>query len=250
MTCDDIRPRLTAYLDGELEGDRGTVVRGHLRTCDACRQVATDEAALRDGLRALPTLDPPSTLWAGVQARLADEEVAESKRPAWRRALSRWSAATWQMAPRFAAGGLVAATVIVLLWWRPWQHDEVAPREPVVVQLNPPPVIAPQHQDPPAPPPPSSPSNADVTADLAAEPARVTDSYQAAATELVAEAATARATWPADRQAMFDAQLATLRAGVTAAEDGRPRQRAWRALIRYVQRAMIRDEVLVAGVTP
>lgn len=247
MTCDDIRPRLTAYLDGELEGDRGTVVRGHLRTCEACRQIATDEAALRDGLRALPTLDPPSTLWAGVQARLAAEEVAESNRPAWRRVLSRWSAATWRMAPRFAAGGLVAATVIALLWWRPWQRD-ATPHETVVVTNNPPPVIAPQRQEPPAPPP--APSAGDVTADLAAEPARVTDSYEAAATELVAEAATARATWSADRQATYDAQLVTLRAGIAAAEDGRPRQRAWRALIRYVQRAMIRDEVLVAGVTP
>jgi hypothetical protein len=245
MTCDEIRPRLTAYLDGDLEGDRGTVVRGHLRTCEACRQIATDEAALRDGLRALPTLDPPSTLWAGVQARLADVEVAESKRPAWRRTLSRWTAATWQFAPRFAAGGLVAATAIVLLWWRPWQRDEVEPRQPIVVEI-PSPVIAPQRQEPPPPPP----SNADVTADLAAEPARITDSYEAAATELVAEAATARAKWAPDQQATYDTQLATLRAGVAAATEGRPRQQAWRALIRYVQRAMIRDEVLVAGVTP
>jgi len=247
MTCDEIRPRLTAYLDGDVEGERGTVVRGHLRTCEACRQIATDEAALRDGLRALPTLDPPSTLWAGVQARLADEEVAESERPAWRRALSRWSAATWQMAPRFAAGGLVAATVIVLLWWRPWQHDQqVEPRQQVVIQV-PSPVIVPQRQEPP---PPAPSSNGDVTADLAAEPARITASYEAAASELVAEAATARATWAPDQQAAYDAQLGTLRAGVTAATDGRPRQQAWRALIRYVQRAMIRDEVLVAGVTP
>jgi hypothetical protein len=246
MTCDEIRPRLTTYLDGELEGDRGTVVRGHLRTCDACRQVATDEAALRDGLRALPTLDPPSTLWAGVQAQLANEEVAESRRPAWRRALSRWSVATWQMAPRFAAGGLVAATVIVLLWWRPWQRDEVEPR-PTVVIKTPSPVIAPQRQEKlPAPPP----SHDDVTADLAAEPARVTDSYEAAATELIAEAATVRASWPVDQQVVFDAQLVSLRAGVSAAVEGRPRQQAWRAVIRYVQRAMIRDEVLVAGVTP
>ncbi|MDQ3369844.1 MAG: zf-HC2 domain-containing protein, partial [Myxococcota bacterium] len=78
MKCDDVRPRLTAYLDGELEGDRGTVVRGHLRSCEACRQVASDEAALRDGLRALPTLDPPPAMWATIQAQLAASEVAEA----------------------------------------------------------------------------------------------------------------------------------------------------------------------------
>ena len=46
-------------------------MRGHLRTCDECRRVAGDEAALRDGLRALPTVDPPNRMWSGIQARLA-----------------------------------------------------------------------------------------------------------------------------------------------------------------------------------
>ena len=54
MTCDDVRPQLTPYLDGELEDDRGSAVRGHLRGCEACRTAADEEAALRDGLRALP----------------------------------------------------------------------------------------------------------------------------------------------------------------------------------------------------
>src|SRR5688572_12533357 len=88
MKCESVREKLTAYLDGELEGERGSAVRGHLRGCDACRQIAADEAALRDGLRALPPLDPPASLWAGVQARLAAEEVKDAERPAWGRALA------------------------------------------------------------------------------------------------------------------------------------------------------------------
>src|SRR5678815_4584208 len=88
MSCESIREKLTAYLDGELEGERGSAVRGHLRGCEACRQIAADEAALRDGLRALPPLDPPPSLWAGVQARLAAAEAAEARRPRWRRAVS------------------------------------------------------------------------------------------------------------------------------------------------------------------
>jgi anti-sigma factor RsiW len=66
MKCSDARSQLTAYLDGELEGDRGSAVRGHLRGCGACRSAAAEEAALRDELRALPPLDPPASLWAGV----------------------------------------------------------------------------------------------------------------------------------------------------------------------------------------
>ena len=38
-TCDRIRPRLTAYLDGDLADDDGSFVRGHLRECVAGDQI-------------------------------------------------------------------------------------------------------------------------------------------------------------------------------------------------------------------
>src|SRR5262245_8778937 len=123
MTCDRIREQLTAYLDGDLDADRGTVVRGHLRSCDDCRGVAEVEATLRDGRRALPPLDPPASLWAGVQARLAEAEVAEASRPAWRRALARWA----PRMPRVATGGLVAAAAASVLWWRVHRDVESTP---------------------------------------------------------------------------------------------------------------------------
>src|SRR4029077_16907560 len=90
-TCDKLRARLTAYLDGELADDHGSVVRGHLRECAACRQVARDEAALRDGLRMLAPVAPPATLWAGVQARLAAAEVADARKSRWRHQAERWA---------------------------------------------------------------------------------------------------------------------------------------------------------------
>ena len=77
-TCDRIRPRLTAYLDGELADDHGSFVRGHLRECAACRQVARDEAALRDGLRLLPPdpilalVEDPDARATLIAARTAD----------------------------------------------------------------------------------------------------------------------------------------------------------------------------------
>src|ERR1700761_6631315 len=91
ITCDTIQPRLTAYLDGELADEDGSEVRGHLRECAACRQIARDEAALRDGLRQLAPVDPPASLWAGVQAQLAAAEVADAHTPWWRRAWRRWT---------------------------------------------------------------------------------------------------------------------------------------------------------------
>src|SRR4029079_8859436 len=90
-TCKTIQPRLTAYLDGELAADHGSLVRGHLRECSACREIARDEASLRDSLRTLAPIDPPASLWAGVQAKLAAAEVADAHTPAWRRLVARFT---------------------------------------------------------------------------------------------------------------------------------------------------------------
>ena len=264
MTCDDVRARLTAYLDGELDGDRGTVVRGHLRGCAACRQIASDEAALRDGLRALPTLDPPPSLWAGVQARLAAEEIEAARAPAWRRLFARWARHLETQAPRLAIGAALAAVAVAALWWRAQRDDDdaAAPRAGEVVAVPSPRIEAGTDPRPPAatgptgsitrvtpaaPPAPAAPSGDDVTAELAAEPARLTASYADAAEELVALAGDACARWTDDERAAFDARLAELRAEIADAAEGRPRQRAWRALIRYLQGAIVRDDVALAS---
>ncbi len=251
MACDRIRAQLTPYLDGELDGDRGTLVRGHLRGCEACRQVAAEEAALRDGLRALPSVDPPSSMWAAVQARLATAEVAESKRPAWRRALSRWRTVL-PSAPRLVGGGLVVAAAITLIWWKAQPAEESQPM--VLIDAKPPkfgadgpkrmtPRIAPA----PVPAPMPAPAADDVTADLASEPARITATYETAVDELLGLANEARAAWSDDRKAAFDDKVKTLRTAIANAAEGRPRQRAARTLIRYLEGAAIRDDIALAS---
>jgi len=244
MTCDAVRPRLTAYLDGELEGDRGTVVRGHLRTCEACRRIASDEATLRDGLRALPTVDPPSTMWANIQAQLAAAEVVESRRPAWKRTLAKWTPTL----SRFALGGVLAAAAAAgVLWMRaaPNAEPQLPATTPTVVAHPSPDIKA--SAVVPTPAPVVAPSADDVTADLAAEPARTTETYAQTASELLALAHEERTRWTAEQRAAFDARLVELRAAVDGAAEGRPRQRAWRAMIRYVQGAVIRDDVALAS---
>lgn len=243
MSCERIRTQLTSYLDGELEGHDGSVVRGHLRECPGCRQAAADEAALRDGLRSLPPLDPPASLWAGVQAQLAAAEVADAKRPAWRRALARWMPS----APRFAAGALVAAAAIGVLWWRTHRTtDDVAVPDRTIAA----PAKAPDPAPAPAPAALAPPADGDITADLAAEPAHQTETYGDAAEELLALATEARATWSADQSTAFDARVAELRGQVDRAPEGRPKQKAWRELIRYLQGAVVRDEIALAGGAP
>lgn len=248
MTCDDTRRRLTAYLDGDLDDDGGTLVRVHLRGCAACRQVASDEAALRDGLRALPSLDPSPSLWAGVQARLAAAEEADARRPRWRRVLARWA----PTAPRFATGGLVAAAAVTTLWWRTNRAPELAPAAPptpesrgaVIDQRSPELKPSTGPAAPATAPSCHVPEAGDVTADLALDDARRSGCYAAAVEDLLIRAREIRAQWTDEQRAAFDAGVASLRKAVAAAAEGRPRDRAQRSLVRYLQNALARDEVV------
>lgn len=237
MKCESVRQQLTAYLDGELEGDRGSAVRGHLRGCDACRDVATNESALRDGLRALPPVDPPASLWAGVQARLAAAEVADSEKPAWKRALARWA----PKAPQFAFGSVVIATAVIFLVVRAQREDE-APKTAETINVAPV-VIKPDHKEPPrAPEPPN-----DVTAQVAAEPAQLTEGYAQAVKELREMATEERGKWSDAKQADLDTQLAAFDKALGSAKTERARQKTYRAQIRFLQRALIVDEVALAS---
>jgi len=245
MNCSDTRKQLTAYLDGELDADRGTVVRGHLRTCEACRDIAEREAVLRDGLRKLEAVDPPASLWANVQAKLADAEVAEAQRPAWRRALARWMRVA--SLPRLALAGTALAAALVLVWWRHTPPQPVEQSHEVI--SVPSPVINPVVEvkrlcksivaTPPA---------ADVTADIEGEADRVTAMYCAEAeSQLRAAAAVA---WSADQRKAFDARVAELRCRIDQAADARTAHKALRELIRFAEQSVARDSVALAEVTP
>jgi hypothetical protein len=247
VNCEDVRPQLTSYLDGELEDDRGSAVRGHLRECDACRAASADEAALRDGLRALPSLDVPSTLWAGVQRQLADAEVADAHTPRWRRVarrvVARWAAALspqqW-MTPRFALASTAVAVIVCVWAWRYTHRDEGQPVDVLAVIARAT-FVAPNHahgtvNDP-----------NDVAAVIAAVPKQMTDDYAQATQELVAQAQESRAQWPDDRKQVFDAKVAELQRAVDSAPEERSRQKAYRALIRYLRRVATRDEVAFAN---
>ncbi len=91
MRCHDIDDLVTAYVDGELDERRSSAVRGHLRGCSACAERFEDEARLREAAASLEPLDPPAELWSAIDARLAEAEIADARRPRvwlwWQRAL-------------------------------------------------------------------------------------------------------------------------------------------------------------------
>ncbi|MGE0871748.1 MAG: hypothetical protein AB7P03_24530 [Kofleriaceae bacterium] len=199
--------------------------------------MASAEASLRDGLRSLPPIDPPGSLWSGIQTQLANAEIADANRPAWRRAFARWMPA---FAPfgRFAVGGVVAAAVVAVIWWR---SDRAAPE---VIAVQPAPATTPRADSPAVT---ATMPGEDVAAELVAEAAANSATYAKTADEMLAIAREVRAGWPAERQTAFDSNVATLQRAVASASEGRPRQKALRALIRYLDRAAARDEVALAG---
>lgn len=260
-TCDRVRPQLTAYLDGDLADGDGSFVRGHLRECADCRQVARDEAALRDGLRTLAPVDPPASLWAGVQAQLAAAEVADARKPPWRRAIGqaieRWAHAVRfaPSLPQLAMAGMVAAVAVAGLTWRAHHAGPVTDEpagSPVTTTERPAHPRVQPRAEPPVPGPPAmlaAPAG-DVTADLAAEPVRTTAQYDQVVEELMKLADEARERWSDSDRVAFDARIAELRGAVVRAGAPRAAQRAERNLIRYLQTTMVRDEVVLASGGP
>jgi anti-sigma factor RsiW len=251
-TCNKIQPRLTAYLDGELADESGSVVRGHLRECAACRQVASDEAALRDGLRLLEPVDPPVSLWAGIQSQLAAAEVADARTPVWRRAAARWT--RWARGTRWtptmrqlATASFAAAAAVAVVTWRGQRADE--PQGGAITVIEPPrtPLGDSRAEAAPAPTTPEAPPAADVTDDLRGESERTTASYDRVVEELMKLAEAARPRWSDGDRSAFDARLAGLKTAIVRADQPRSVQRAQRSLIRYLQSAIVRDDMLLAS---
>jgi hypothetical protein len=251
VNCDAARDRLTAYVDGELDDAALSALRGHLRTCDACRALARDEVDVRDAVSRLPAPDVPPTLWDGIQARLATHEVADSKRSRW------WL--WWQAArPRLVVPVVLAGVaVIAVIAWQRRGDDSDAPKPTRPAPAPEVATITPPTPPPPTPPPPAAEcgvipdrDDVDVSEVVAAMPAAIDRRYQCAVDELLAIVAEDRPTWSARRARAFDVELHSLRAAVDSAAPGRPRERAWQAIIDYLHDAVAVQVVAEAEVTP
>jgi anti-sigma factor RsiW len=68
MSCSEIRPLLSARLDGELDAARAEPVSAHLASCPACRAYLADLAELSDRLRAGRQVELPAGLGERIVA--------------------------------------------------------------------------------------------------------------------------------------------------------------------------------------
>ena len=88
MQCEEVRPRLDAYLDGELAETEKTLLRGHLESCPECGPEIAALERLRDGIRqAAPDYRAPAELRSRIRFALRREAAGGapiiSRAPGW-----------------------------------------------------------------------------------------------------------------------------------------------------------------------
>lgn len=122
--CDGIRPRLGAYLDGELDAAADAAVRAHVRTCARCAGRLDAERAWLARIAAAGRETAPASLRARVETILRSTE-SEASDPAAADRSFRWGV----LVPLAVAAGVAA----LLLVTSPWSGGP-DPRTVVVAQ--------------------------------------------------------------------------------------------------------------------
>ena len=116
MDCTDIRNRLHAYLDQELDLPGATAVDQHLASCEACKKAYAEQSALQSALRSHATYhDAPAGLAQRIRARMGPKQ---EPKPRFRFHWQQW----------LPMGAAVAATAL-LSWTAAIQYASVSDEE-------------------------------------------------------------------------------------------------------------------------
>jgi hypothetical protein len=240
MNCKDLAPLLDELIDGTLDERRASAVRGHLRTCAACTARLEETQGIVEQLGGLEPLDPPPALWQRIDARLAGEQVADSKRGAWW-----WWWQAWRR-PLAWSGALAAACGVALIIYvvkRPAPERMTAEH----LLVNPTPVKPEEPQKVVTPTP--------TAYDLAVQRLGELDGeYVKAVADLKQAAKEERVHWKPEVAKAFDQNLAVIDAAVDKQRDLARKQpgdasaldalhESYDRQVAFLQEAVIRGEV-------
>lgn len=79
MQCEEVRPRLDAYIDGELADAEGALLKEHLPGCAACSTEAAALERLRNNIRqSAPSYRAPAALRSQIRYAIRREETSRS----------------------------------------------------------------------------------------------------------------------------------------------------------------------------
>lgn len=82
MKCSQIKKRLSAYLDGEIEDNEKETIARHLKTCVSCQEELTRLREVKETLSVLPGMEVPPYFMTRLRQRIRDEEsLAERPLP-------------------------------------------------------------------------------------------------------------------------------------------------------------------------
>jgi hypothetical protein len=116
--------KLSAWLDGDLSAGEAATVRAHAATCGRCSAALAELAALVSAAGQLDSVEPPPTLWRGIEGAL--DRLPEPASPA-----SSWfGRLAWRP---FAVGALVGSLAAVALVWPAVREKLAARSAPPVV---------------------------------------------------------------------------------------------------------------------
>lgn len=122
MRCDQIEPRLDAFLDGELTAEEIAVLQSHLDGCPTCRRETESRRELRRAFAARPRVAAPSGLQDAILAAADSGKVGlRAGRPAGHRNRVRWGLAL------AAAASLAVVALLPRLLEREAGQDRAAP---------------------------------------------------------------------------------------------------------------------------
>ncbi len=122
MSCDEIREKLSLYLEGELPGPEREALDRHLAACAACTETLSLLREVAAGLSRVEEVEPPPHLARKIQSAIAEKARNKRARPAW------WG--SW--APALAAAAVVLLTIGTVTYLDTTRVQE----EPIIPKLE------------------------------------------------------------------------------------------------------------------
>jgi len=87
MNCEEIKINLPEYIDGILDEKSSAIVRSHLESCAACRELHSELSAFLDFTGSFPKMEPPQGMKAEfmemMEAEMAPVQKQRLLLPAW-----------------------------------------------------------------------------------------------------------------------------------------------------------------------
>src|SRR5512139_1587367 len=86
MTHNDVRHKLSEYIDGSVTPDEESAIDEHLATCTECSEALRELRKTIETVKQIEEVEAPAWLTSKIMAKVREEQ--EAKKRFWRRALS------------------------------------------------------------------------------------------------------------------------------------------------------------------